>query len=215
MDAKTAWLPGLKEQTSQSEEAWLLGQPPLQRYLDYMQDTAIGGAGMSRSALVDEWRTANDYWYELEQSEAGIADRVEVRDVDSSLQACIEEVKASSRYSRGFNELPTRFAMVELEKLIVSQRHVDIRHTERLKARLAGDTSLEQLFWFCMPVRNEEAPVDMRRLGSKRFLVWSKSSDFRFHEASVLNPAQIPGYDAYGPEGAALGMLLGYGVNPL
>ena len=24
------------------EEAWLLGQPPLQRYLDYMQDTAVG-----------------------------------------------------------------------------------------------------------------------------------------------------------------------------
>src|SRR5947199_3274818 len=120
MDAKTAWLPGLKEQSGHSEEAWLLGQPPLQRYLDYMQDTALGGAQMSRAALVDEWRDANDYWYELEKSEAGIADRVEIRDIDSSLQPCIEEVKASSRYSRGFNELPTRFAMVELEKLIVS-----------------------------------------------------------------------------------------------
>src|SRR6267142_2140932 len=76
MDAKPAWLPGLAQQAAHSEEAWLLGQPPLQRYLDYMQDTAIGGARMSRSALVDEWRTANDYWYELEQSEAGIADQV-------------------------------------------------------------------------------------------------------------------------------------------
>src|SRR3954452_9713916 len=102
MDAKTAWLPGLKEQSGQSghsEEAWLLGQPPLQRYLDYMQDTAIGGAQMSRASLVDEWRAANDYWYELEQSQAGIADRVEVRDIDCSLKPCIDEVKASSRYS--------------------------------------------------------------------------------------------------------------------
>jgi hypothetical protein len=215
MDAKTAWLPGLKEQTGHSEEAWLLGQPPLQRYLDYMQDTAIGGAQMSRSALVDEWRTANDYWYELEQTEAGIADRVEIRDIDGSLQPCIDEVKASSRYSRGFNELPTRFAMVELEKLIVSQRHVDIHHTERLKARLAGDTSLEQLFWFCMPVRSEESPVDMRRLGSKRFLFWSKSSDFRFHEAAMLSPAQISNYQSCGPVGAAIGVMLGYGSNLL
>jgi hypothetical protein len=215
MDAKPAWLPGLAKQTAHSEEAWLLGQPPLQRYLDYMQDTAIGGAQMSRSALVDEWRTANDYWYELEQSEAGIADRVEIRDIDPGLKPCIDEVKASSRYSRGFNELPTRFAMVELEKLIVSQRHVDIHHTERLKARLAGDTSLEQLFWFCMPVRSDETPIDMRRLGAKRFLVWSKSSDFRFHEAALLRPGQISDYEPFGPVGAAIGVMLGYGSNLL
>lgn len=215
MDAKPAWLPGLAKQAVHSEEAWLLGQPPLQRYLDYMQDTAIGGAQMPRSALVDEWRTANDYWYELEQSEAGIADQIDIREPDCSLKPHIDEVMASSRYRRGFDELPTRFAMVELEKLIVSQRHVDIRHAERLKARLAGDSSLEQLFWFCMPVRSDETPVDMRRLGSKRFLVWSKSSDFRFHEAALLAPGQISGYDPFGPVGAAIGVMLGYGSNLL
>ncbi len=165
MDAKPAWLPGLEKQAAHSEEAWLLGQPPLQRYLDYMQDTVIGGAQMSRTALVDEWRAANDYWYELEKSEAGIADKVDIRDLDCGLKPHVDEVMASSRYRRGFNELPTRFAMVELEKLIVSQRHVDIHHTERLSARLAADRSLEKLFWFCMPVRGEETPVDMRRLG--------------------------------------------------
>ena len=141
MDAKPAWLPGFVKQAAHSEEAWLLGQPPLQRYLDYMQDTAIGGAQMSRSELVDEWRAANDYWYELEQSEPGIADQVEIRELDPGLRPCVDEVMASSRYRRGFNELPTRFAMVELEKLIVSQRHVDIHHTERLKDRLAGSWS--------------------------------------------------------------------------
>src|SRR3954468_4789676 len=113
MDAKPAWLPGVARQATYSEEAWLLGQPPLQRYLDYMQDTAIGGAQMSRSALVDEGRTANDYWYEAEQSEAGVGDRSDIREIDSSLKPCIEEVMASSRYRRGFDELPTRFAMVE------------------------------------------------------------------------------------------------------
>lgn len=215
MDAKPAWLPGFAKQAAHSEEAWLLGQPPLQRYLDYMQDTAIGGAQMSRSALVDEWRAANDYWYELEQSEREIVDQVEIRELDSSLKPCADEVMASSRYRRGFNELPTRFAMVELEKLIVSQRHVDIHHTERLKKRLAHDCSAEKLFWFCMPIHGAETPVDMRRLGSKRFMVWSKSSDFRFHEAALLEPAQITGYEPFGPVGAAVGIMLGYGSNLL
>ena len=215
MDAKPAWLPGFAKQAVHSEEAWLLGQPPLQSYLDYMQDTAIGSEQISRSELVDEWRAANDYWYELEQSEAGIADKVEIRELDSSLRPCVDEVMASSRYRRGFNELPTRFAMVELEKLIVSQRHVDIGHTGRLKERLADDCSAEELFWFCMPVRGAETPVDMRRLGSKRFIVWSKSSDFRFHEAALLDPAQITGYEPFGQVGAAVGVMLGYGSNLL
>lgn len=215
MDAKPEWLPNFGTQTSDSEEAWLLGQPPLERYLDYMQDTAIGGANISRSALVDEWRAANDYWYELEKSEAGIADKVEIRDLDPCLNPNVKEVMASSRYRRGFDELPTRFAMVELEKLIVSQRHVDIGHTARLNARLGTNYSLDQLFWFCMPIRNEEVGVDMRRLGSKRFLLWSKSSDFRFHEAALLDPARIADYDSFGPVGAAIGVMLGYGSNLL
>jgi hypothetical protein len=66
-----------------------------------------------------------------------------------------------------------------------------------------------------MPVRNVETPVDMRRLGSKRFLFWSKSSDFRFHEAALLNPSQISDYEPFGPVGAAIGVMLGYGSNLL
>lgn len=215
MDAKPDWLPGFTKKAAHSEEAWLLGQPPLQRYLDYMEDTAISDTNVLRSELVDEWRAANDYWYELEQTESGIADQVEIRELDPGLKSCVDEVTASSRYRRGFNELPTRFAMVELEKLIVSQRHVDIHHTERLKERLTHNITAEELFWFCMPVRGDEMPVDMRRLGSKRFIVWSKSSDFRFHEAALLNPSQITGYEPFGPVGAAVGVMLGYGSNLL
>jgi hypothetical protein len=66
-----------------------------------------------------------------------------------------------------------------------------------------------------MPIRAEEAPIDMRRLSSKRFLLWSKSSDFRFHEAAVLDPSQIVDYDPYGSLGAAVGVMVGYGSNLL
>ena len=215
MDAKPTWMPGFGQQANDSEEVWLLGQPPLQRYLDYMQDTALGGSKMSRSVLVDEWRAANDYYYDLERSEAGIADQVGISEVDARLSLLVDEVMSSSRYRRGFDELPTRFVMVELEKLMVSQRHVDLHHTQRLKARLDGEISPEKLFWFCMPVRGQETPVDMRRLGSKRFMFWSKSSDFRFHEATLLNAEQIVGYDSYGEVGAAIGVMLGYGSNLL
>src|SRR6266511_1031753 len=59
------------------DEVWLLGQPPLSDYLDFVRRWVIGGAREYRAALIDEWRAANDYYHELEQAEAGIADRVE------------------------------------------------------------------------------------------------------------------------------------------
>ena len=56
------------------EEIWMLGQPPLQDYLDFVRHKVVNGAMLSPKKLVDEWRIANDYYYDLEESEAGIAD---------------------------------------------------------------------------------------------------------------------------------------------
>ena len=52
-------------------ELWLLGQPPLRDYLDFVRDSVVGGDAMDPRALCDEWRVANDRYYELERSEAG------------------------------------------------------------------------------------------------------------------------------------------------
>jgi hypothetical protein len=65
-----------------SEELWLLGQPDLGYFLKFVRDKVIGGAEWSPSALANEWRSANGYYYELEESEAGIADEVECLELD-------------------------------------------------------------------------------------------------------------------------------------
>jgi hypothetical protein len=82
-----------------------------------------------------------------------------------------------------------------------------------LQKRLGGSPAPEELFRFCMPTGGSEAPVHTRRLGSRRFLFWSRSSDFRFHEAALLEPDQIRGHDPYGSLGRAVGLMVGYGSN--
>jgi hypothetical protein len=59
------------------EEIWLLGQPPLSRYLEFVMDDVVEGASADRAALTGEWSAANDYYQELERSEAGLANQVE------------------------------------------------------------------------------------------------------------------------------------------
>jgi hypothetical protein len=195
------------------EQAWLLGQPPLSTYLDYVEEAAAGGVDIPRSELIDEWRTANDYYGELEVSESGFADEVEIFDLDPALQPLADEVQADIRFRRSFDGLPTRFAMVELDRLLVGHPYVTITHTDRLKSRIDTSASPEDLFRFCLPLDRDEAPVHVRKKGSQSYQFWSGSTDFRLQETTLLGPAQLGDLECFGTTSNVLGVMIGYGSN--
>jgi len=220
MDALLKWTEQKQNQSSETpkygtiqEEAWLLGQPALGRYLDYVKEKSIGYAHVPSHKIVDEWRAANDYYAELELREAGFADQPVLADLDSALRPLADDVMADSRWARAFDEVPTQFAMVELDRLIVSQLFVNLDHTARLASELGSSPSAESLFRFCFPIGPAKAPVQVRRAGSNRFLFWSESSDFRFHEPTLIEPDQINGYKPFGAMGGIVGLIVGYGSN--
>jgi hypothetical protein len=224
MDALLAWNSehrGTKEliqktaihQEPLQEQAWLLGQPPLENYLEFVEELTIGGADIPRSKLVDEWRAANDYYGELEKTEAGIADEVEIHDLEPAMRPLADEVISDGRFCRSFDTLPTRFAMVELDRLMVGHPYVSVHHTARLKTRINKSSTPEALFRFCLPTDRSEAPVQMRRTGPRSFQFWSASSDFRFQEHALLRPDQINGFDTFGPISGIVGLMVGYGSN--
>ncbi len=62
------------------DKIMLLGQPALGKYLRSVRDQVVDGADLDRGVLADEWCRANDYYQELEESETGIADEIEVLD---------------------------------------------------------------------------------------------------------------------------------------
>jgi hypothetical protein len=196
-----------------SEELWLLGQPNLPFFLKFVRDKVVGGAQLSPKALADEWRTANDYYYELEESEAGIADQAECRELDPALLPLAERVMAAPWFQRGFCTLPTAFAIVELDRLVVRQPNVTREFVDELKARLGPEPDAKSLFAFCIPVDRREPPVKVQRLGSRRYQVSSDSADFRFHEVAIFHYDQISGYNPYGRIGAVVGAVVGFGSN--
>ena len=195
------------------QEAWLLGLPPLQSYISYVKRSVVAGDKQPPAQLVDEWRAANDHYYDLEAREGGIADSIEIRELEPSLRPLADEVEASPSFRRTFDCLPTRFAMVELDRLVVSQPHANLHHADRLMASLGPSPSAEALFRFCLPLGDQEPKVKMRRAGSRRFLFWSDSSDLRFHEAAALEPRQIRDHEAYGTLAGIVGLMVGFGSN--
>jgi hypothetical protein len=199
--------------TDTREEIWLLGQPPLADYLDFVRDMVVGGANADRAALTDAWRDANDYYGELEKREANLADQVGCRPLPRALAPLAAEVRADPRYRCTFDTLPTRFGMVELDRLVVYQRSVSRNFVDTLQRRLGPAPDPKTLFRFCLPLGQPEAPVQSRRIGSRRYLFSSESSDFRYHRTVLLRPEQIRDYDSFGPIGGAVGLVIGFSSN--
>ena len=195
------------------EEIWLLGQPSLQDYLSFVQHNVENGADADRSSLIDEWRAANDHYHALEEREAGIADRAESRPLDPALTDLAEDVMADPRYHHTFDAVPTSFAMVELDRLVVYQTRVTGDFVERLKTRLDPAPDAKALFRFCLPLGTPEPDVRIRRMGSRRYVFLSESTDFRFHEPVLLRPDQISDYSSFGPIGGVIGLVAGFGSN--
>jgi hypothetical protein len=163
--------------------------------------------------LVEEWRKANDYYYELETREAGIADAVDIRDLPPALQRMANEVKVDACYRRAFDTLPTRFAMVELERLVVAQPHVNLTHATRLRSSLPAYPSPEEVFRFCHPLDRPKPAISIRRIGEMRYSFTSGSSDLRFRETVLLRPDQIAGGERFGASGAIVGLVVGFSSN--
>jgi hypothetical protein len=196
-----------------NEEIWLLGQPLLRRYLDFVEESVVGGRDMNRALLTDEWRAANDYYETLSKSEAGIADTVTCRDLEPKLHPLADRVRADSRYQHTFRSLPTRFGMVELDKLVVYQIHITGSFAQTIKQRLSPKPDIKSLFLFCLPLEKPAVPVHAQQVGTKRFVFRSESTDFRFQESVLLKPEQLNGYENYGPIAGVAGVSVGFGSN--
>jgi hypothetical protein len=194
-------------------ELWLLGQPSLRGYLEFVKDEVIGGEGADLIALAAEWRAANECYQELERTEYGTAEQVEQRDLDPRLADLAAEVRADSRFTRTFDVLPAHVGMVELGRLVVAQKQVNLDLVDSLATRVPPGSDPRALFRFCLPLGQPDTPVEVHRIGSHRFLFRSRSQDFRLHESVCLGPDQVRGYETFGPLVGVAGAVVAFGSN--
>jgi hypothetical protein len=200
-------------QPAPHHEAWLLGQAPLRKYLDFVGDMGMPGLTGARPDLVREWTAAELVYAELERSEAGIADHPACPPLDPGLQPLVAQVLASPRYTRTFDSLPSCIEMVDLAHLVVCQNHVTQTFVDGIVARLGADPDPATLFRTCLPLEEGAGPAEIRAMGSRRYPFRSPSTDFRFHEPVMLREDQLNGHQAFGAVAGALGLLVGFSCN--
>jgi hypothetical protein len=203
-------------QVPADEQVFLIGRPPLSEYLGFLTGQTVEGQGADTGALADQWRHAHDRIRELEQTETGWADGGVQSPVPASLEGLREHVLGDAIVQRTFAVVPIDVAMVELDRMVVFQKHVDVAYVRQLQQLLGTNPTPEEILSFCLPVdRRYDPPVQIARLAQNAWVLTSPSNDFRALEPVLLDPAQVPTLATTGAPTALVALVVGYGSNYL
>jgi hypothetical protein len=192
---------------------FLSGRPPIPEFVSFLKTMAVDGRDIDQNVLVSEWRSANDRVRDLEQTEGGVADNPAVTDIDSSAMPLLEEALAQPAAQKTFGLLPSKWATVELDRLVVHQKFINLRYVEELKRAVANPLGPIELARFSAGLGLPRSEVRISQAGANVFAFTSASEDLRFLDVNLLDPSQVSGYVAPGSAIAIVALTVGYGPN--
>jgi hypothetical protein len=196
---------------------FLVGRPPIGEYLGFVTAHTVGGDQQDLAELANAWRRANDHVLQLQATEAGFADDVPLTPLDPAVEALGGSVLSDAVVQRTFALVPIELGTVELDRLVVWQKKIDLAHVDRLTAALGEHPTAEDLFQLCLPIgRSLDPPVQAAQLADNAWGVLSTSNDLRLLRPRLLEPSAFTPDVAFdGVPMKVLAIPVGYGVNVL
>ena len=204
--------PGQPDDSTQ-ENLYLVGRPTVKDYIRYVRGHAVHPP--HEGVLLAEWQAANAVVRQLEKDEAGLADHPGSRpiEVNSKYEPLLIELLKDPLVRNNFNTVPTEVAMVELDKLVVYQKHIDLTFVRQLKKRLGPAPSDEDIFRTCLPYDHPQPPVKWSRMHQDGFVFISPSNDLRYLGTMALQPCHVKDYPPPGILVGVVGLAVGFGSN--
>lgn len=191
-----------------------LSHVPLKEYLDFMTTEPVNAAAVGVKELADDWRTARACLNQLRQTEATWADQPVIGPVAKAMEPLIPRVLDDPIFQRAFAFVPVGLGLVELDRLVVSQKTINLAHVRRLQERLGPAPTEEKIFRTCLPF--EQAPAACRSAHVKDGMVFvSESNDLRFLETILIRGDQVKNFRSLGPIAGIVGLVVGFGSNYL
>lgn len=197
------------------EELCLMGVTRLADFLDFVRKRAVGGPEMDKGDIVAMWRDAAKVFENLQASEAGVADKPDVRPLTPILQAHVDKMVKLPHFQSSFQAVPVAFGMVELDKLVVYQQHITQSSVRKMTSTLHPPMSDEVLAGLCLPLTADTAGFQVSLEDDGRFIFSSGSHDARFLGAQVIRPLDIKDFSVSGHAQAVIALSVGFTTNIL
>ena len=195
------------------ETLYLTGRPTLKRFIRFVRSQAVNPP--EEAELIAEWSAAKERVRRLKKDEAGAADHPVTTPVpvDAKYEPLLVEFLKDPLVKHGFNTVPTEVAFVELDSMVVYQKHIDLAFVRELKQKLGPAPNDEEIFRTCLPYDHPNPPARWSRLNDGSFVFVSRSCDMRFLKAMPLEARHIQGYAHPGALVGVVGLAVGFGTN--
>lgn len=194
---------------------FLLGRPPISELIGFVRTMALDGQNVDQGGLATEWRGANDHLKGLQKNEAGVADNPTLHPLPASMQPFADQVAADPTFQQGYQSVPTRFSLLELDRLVVHQKFINLGFVGAIKASLPATLTEEDVARLAFGVGRAAPSVRFMQQGSNIYTAICPSNDFRFLEAKVIAPTQVQGLSSSGRPYASIVLTVGFGSNYL
>ena len=199
------------EQAMADENLYLIGRPTLKGFLRFVQRHAVNST--DQGTLADEWRAAKEAVRSLQREEAGVADGPSIGKMGPEYEPLLLDFLRDPLVRHGFNTVPTQVAFVELDRLVVYQKRIDLTFVRQLESKLGPAPSQEQVFRFCLPFDHPQPPVKWCRVHPDKYVFVSPSNDLRFLGVMPLEPSHLKDYQPHGNLVSVVGIAVGFGPN--
>ena len=203
--------PNVTERDGTGETLYLLGRPRMKDLLRFARSHAA--TAPDEPELADHWQRAHEVVRRLETEEAGLADDAPITKLGPEYEPLLLELLADPLVRKGFNTVPTEVALVELDRLVVYQKHIDMTFAGQLERALGPAPSAEEIFRNCLLHERTQPPVKWCRVHQDKFVFMSPSNDLRFLGVVPLQPDQIKDYPPRGKFVGVVGVAVGFGSN--
>jgi len=195
------------------ENLYLIGRPSLKGYIRFVKDHALRPP--SKGAIAEDWQAANEHIRTLEQEEAGAADNPPITQIEITpkYEPLLIEFLKDPLVRYNFNTVPTEVAFVELDRLVVYQKHIDLTFVNQLQKKLGPAPSDEDIFRTCLSYEHQHPPVKWSKMRGGRFVFMSPSNDLRFLGTMPLKSKNINHFAPPGSLVGVIGIAVGFGSN--
>jgi len=196
---------------------FLLGAGAKAEVVNYVRTQCVPEEDENLDTIIAAWVEANRHFRLIERNEIGIAEQIELRDVPEDCDALIRRVEEDFLFKKSFSLLPYEFKLVQIDRLVASQRAVNLDYVGTLKARIPAKPTIPDLIDFCLSTPKNTKPPAEQILAPNVHSYTSENLDFRFLGGfqKALTESDLQACVAGGFPLAAVVLLVGLGSSSM
>ncbi len=164
--------------------------------------------------ILSQWQAQQTAVRQLIQTEVRLADTIQLEPLPAQHASTLQDIAEDALFKKSFSMLPISFALVEVDKLVASQRAVNLDYVEQLKQSYKNRTDLEDLIDICLSPTRDMPPIQHLEIANNAHVFTSPNLDIRFLGAFLkkLTPEDSQYAVLGGLPAAAIIAFVGYGA---